>query len=98
MNALGSIPFFGTHSHGSGVRVEIVDGKLRDLAISAASQQRRLHERAKLPIARVDQALCFGNGEVANAGLVDALEWLDLAPRGITLSLPFAECMVQRSA
>ena len=81
---------------GSSVSVEVIHRKPNEFAIAGTRFQRGPHESSKGWVASIQQTLAFGNREIAHAGGISSLEWLDLPPFLIRRRFAFAPSQVER--
>jgi hypothetical protein len=79
------------------VLIEVIHCKPNELAIAGTRFQRGTSEISKDGVASLQQTPAFGNCEIAHAGGISSLEWLDLPPFLIRRRFVFAPGQVERS-
>src|SRR5262249_43500765 len=80
----------------TGIPIEIVHPERREISEPRAGCEPRLYQQPEPTLTGVNEPLCFGNVEVADAGTIDALKPLDSRPCRIGRSLTVPPCHVQR--
>jgi hypothetical protein len=82
---------------GAIVSVEVIHSQPNELAITRTRFQRGTHQISKGGVATVKKTLAFDNREIAHAGGISSLEWLDLPPFLVLRRFAFAPSQVERS-
>jgi hypothetical protein len=82
---------------GASVWVEVIHPESDELAIAGTRFQRGTNEISKDGVAGLQKTLAFDNCEIAHAGGISSLEWLDLPPLLVRRRFAFAPGQVERS-